>query len=168
MCISDDAYVQARYQRENGAVLQAKQALADARTTTGGSYKAITDAQGSLAIPTADEYDGYCQSNPSAGVCEAQGWRSACLQLYVGINASVGTNVVQGQVETMNIDKIDEPLSDAPWLLAQLEEISKLALEEERLSAIEGLLGWEDPGVGGWCEWPPPILSTASHPGETH
>ena len=51
------------------------------------------------------------------------------------------------------IRETGEPLSDAPWLLAQLEEISKLALEEERLNAIEELLGWEDPGVGGWCEW---------------
>ena len=68
------------------------------------------------------------------------------------MNASVGPEVIQGQVTTMNIDSIDTPLSDVPFLTSQMDLIAKMPTEGERLDAIETLLNWQDPGLGGFYD----------------
>eukprot|EP01043_Picozoa_sp_COSAG02_P086523 COSAG02_NODE_23954_length_702_cov_2.197347_2_plen_51_part_01 len=50
----------------------------------------------------------------------------------------------------MNIDKLDQPLSDAGFLLAQFKDIEQIHSEEARLSAISALLDWEQAGPGGY------------------
>ena len=52
----------------------------------------------------------------------------------------------------MNIDKLDQPLSDAGFLLAQFKDIEQIHSEEARLSAISALLDWEQAGPGGYYD----------------
>ena len=47
---------------------------------------------------------------------------------------------------------MDTPLSDAAFLLARLREISQLASEAARLSAITALVNHTDPGPGGFYD----------------
>lgn len=43
-------------------------------------------------------------------------------------------------------------VSDAPYLLAQLDRIGRLATESQRLAAIGELVAWTDPGRGGFYD----------------
>jgi len=51
-----------------------------------------------------------------------------------------------------NLDTIDAPLSDGPWLRRQFQEIRALPGEAERLAAIDALLDWTHPGPGGFYD----------------
>ena len=50
------------------------------------------------------------------------------------------------------IDTIDHPVTDAPWLLSQLESICTLAGQEEKVVAIRALLNRTNPGAGGFYD----------------
>ena len=49
-----------------------------------------------------------------------------------------------------NLDLIDTPLNNLPWLEHKFAEIATLSEEEERLNEIERILNWENPGPGGF------------------
>ena len=51
-----------------------------------------------------------------------------------------------------NLDLIDTPLNNRPWLLARFAEIAKLNEEKERLAAIGEILDWTNPGPGGFYD----------------
>ena len=136
-----DAYVQARYRRESLVVDQAKECLATA--SAGNTAAAIAAARHQLLL-----------SRPAD--TEAQGWKAMCMTLLDAMNTTVGTEVIQGQVTSMNINSIDQPLSDAAFLLDQLELISKRwpdhGDDAGRAAAIRALLDWEEPGPGGFYD----------------
>jgi hypothetical protein len=51
-----------------------------------------------------------------------------------------------------NLDLIDEPLNNAPWLREQVSAIRQQPTEQDRLRAIEAVLNWENPGPGGFYD----------------
>jgi len=51
-----------------------------------------------------------------------------------------------------NLDTIDVPLNNAPWLKLQFAEIRNRNAEPERLARIEEILNWTNPGPGGYYD----------------
>ena len=135
-----DAYVQARFQSQTQCVQQAKEILA--QMSQSGSRAAIDRARKALLSVGGAQGDS---DEPAA-------LKQTCLSLFDAMNKSVGVEVIQGQVTSMNIDKIDETTSDVGFMLAELERFEQMGTEAERVHAIHVLLTWEDPGVGGFYD----------------
>src|SRR5208283_1049243 len=53
-----------------------------------------------------------------------------------------------------NLDTLDAPLTNAPWLIHRLREIAALAMPAEQIRTIEDFLGRTDPGPGGFYDNP--------------
>jgi len=51
-----------------------------------------------------------------------------------------------------NLDLIDAPLNNAPWLRERFAVIRQLPSERERLRGIDDVLNWENPGPGGFYD----------------
>lgn len=51
-----------------------------------------------------------------------------------------------------NLDLMDFPLNNAPWLLKQFSEIALLQNESDRLRRIDEILNRENPGAGGFYD----------------
>ncbi len=51
-----------------------------------------------------------------------------------------------------NLDLIDTPLSDAPWLREQFAAIRALPTEADRLGRIDEIVNWTNPGPGGFYD----------------
>ena len=51
-----------------------------------------------------------------------------------------------------NLDLIDTPLNDAPWLRVQFDAIRKETSEAERIRRIDSILNWTNPGPGGFYD----------------
>ena len=50
------------------------------------------------------------------------------------------------------LDSLETPLNNAAWLRARFAEISALDNEQARLAAIDRIVGWTDPGPGGYYD----------------
>lgn len=50
------------------------------------------------------------------------------------------------------LDSLETPLNNRGWLLARFEEISALPSEDDRMSAIDRVVRWTDPGPGGYYD----------------
>ncbi|HEY9075763.1 MAG TPA: alpha-glucuronidase family glycosyl hydrolase [Anaerolineaceae bacterium] len=135
-----DAYVRARLIYETNLEEQALDLLRGASRT--GSRFAIEQA-----LQVLDQ----AQRQPVA-----QGLRTRIFQLaealFQSIHMQLSVHLYQGQEEVRgaNLDGVDYPLTDAPWLRERMEEISALPDEASRLQALEGILHWRDPGPGGY------------------
>jgi hypothetical protein len=55
-------------------------------------------------------------------------------------------------VRGANLDTLDYPVSDAPWLLSQITEISREPETAKQVAAIRALLSRTDPGPGGFYD----------------
>ena len=136
-----DAYVRTRLIYETTLEEQAWDALRQA------------GAQGSLrAMALAEEILGRAANQPVANA-----WRTRIFQLAEALFQSpahmqLSVHLYQGQEEVRgaNLDGIDYPLNDAPWLLDQLAKIRLLPDEATRQQAITALLEWCNPGPGGF------------------
>jgi hypothetical protein len=51
-----------------------------------------------------------------------------------------------------NLDTIDAPLNNRPWLKAQFAEIRRLASERQRLAQLDEIVNWTNPGPGGFYD----------------
>jgi hypothetical protein len=51
-----------------------------------------------------------------------------------------------------NLDLIDQPITDAPWLVQHFAQIRTIPTEPARLAAIDQILHWTDPGPGGFYD----------------
>ncbi len=51
-----------------------------------------------------------------------------------------------------NFDLIDIPLNNRPWLEERFQKIRAMDSEFERFDAIQGIIGWSDPGPGGFYD----------------
>jgi hypothetical protein len=51
-----------------------------------------------------------------------------------------------------NLDLIDRPITNAPWLLARFAQVRTMSDEKERAAAIEQILNWTNPGPGGFYD----------------
>ena len=132
-----DAYVSARYTFEV-EVCEAAALAALAASPHTGSKLAIEKATAALT-----------QNNTNATTA---GLRAEVIKLVSALNSSIGLSEVSNQDSTLGVGTMDTPLSDAAFLLARLQEISQIASEAARLSAITALVNHTDPGPGGFFD----------------
>jgi hypothetical protein len=108
-----------------------------------GSIAAISKANAALAKP-----DMLPASNTRARVFELAEalFQSIHMQLSVPRYQAIGVR------RGANLDLIDFPLNNAPWLHKRFLEILKLTNEEERLKQIASIINWSNPGAGGFYD----------------
>ena len=108
-----------------------------------GSLAALDAAENALAAPEV----------PPAAL-----WRARVFELAEALFQSIHMqlSVPRYKAEAVrrggNLDLIDFPLNDAPWLRAQFTAARTLVGEPERLARIDAILHWSDPGPGGFYD----------------
>lgn len=70
----------------------------------------------------------------------------------IGMQLSVPKYKAIAQWRGANLDSIDVPLNDSEWLRKRFAAIRKLKSEKEQLAAIQKIVGWSDPGPGGFYD----------------
>jgi hypothetical protein len=165
-----DAHVRSRLLYESGleeqAMDQLRQAADKGHPTAKGSLVALAEAEQIL--------DRAVNQPISCGPQRSDGWRTRIFQLAEALFQSVHMQLsvplyrAQREVRGANLDGIDYPLNDRPWLKARFAEIRELQEENERLAAIGALLNWGNPGPGGFYDdlsVPSPQPRTVPGPG---
>lgn len=136
-----DAYIQARYTHEvEGNEAGAWRALATA--TAVGSKEAILAAKAALS-----------QNMTKHAMDAAATLRAEVLELTAILNQTVGAEVLGNQDPGLNVERIDVPVSEAPFLLAALSDVESRQTEQLRLDAIAQLLNHTNPGPGGFYDY---------------
>jgi hypothetical protein len=137
-----DAYVQLRARAERDAEKRAMAALREARTL--GAQKALSDAEQALSevkiSAEAQEYKAAVQR-----LAEAL-FQSIHMQLSVKQYYAIGAE------RGANLDQMDVPVNDSIWLKKRLAYARSAASEQERISRIEQITQWEEPGLGGFYD----------------
>jgi hypothetical protein len=135
-----DAYVRRRLLYESGLEEEAMDQLQQAKQL--GTRHALDQAETIL---------DRAISQPIA-----RDWRTRIFQLaealFQSIHMQLSVPLYGGQHETRgaNLDGVDFPLNDRPWLKEQFDHIRTLPTEEARLAAIHQIIHWNDPGAGGY------------------
>ena len=108
-----------------------------------GSAAAIASAEAALEKPAV---------LPSAD------WRSRVFELAEALFQSIHMQLSVPRYKAIavgrgaNLDLIDFPMNNAPWLHSRFTEIRAAATEAERLRMINQLLNWSNPGAGGFYD----------------
>ena len=136
-----DATIRARLLAETS---QERAALEDLRRASViGAEKAMANAAQRLAPPEA----------PVAAHLRARTFELAeALFQSIHMQLSVPRYAARGIGRGANLDLIDEPLNNAPWLREQFAAIRQQPTEQDRLSAVAVVLNWENPGAGGFYD----------------
>jgi hypothetical protein len=135
-----DAYTRSRLLYETGLEERALDCLLQAQQV--GALQALAHAEALL---------DQAVSQPVAS-----GWRTRIFQLAealfqsIHMQLSVPLYAAQSETRGANLDGVDFPLNDRPWLKDQFARIRTLADEPARLAAIQTILTWTDPGPGGY------------------
>jgi hypothetical protein len=85
----------------------------------------------------------------------ASDWRARVFELAEALFQSIRMQLSVERYQAIdigrgaNLDTIDLPLNNTPWLRHRFAEIRSLPEEADRLRAIDGILHWTDPGAGG-------------------
>ena len=88
----------------------------------------------------------------------AQDWRSRILELGEALFQSIRMqlSVERYQAEAVsrgaNLDTLDAPITNLPWLRWKIRQIRGLASEQEQLKAVQEILDWANPGPGGFYD----------------
>jgi hypothetical protein len=134
-----DAYIRGRLIYETGLEEQAMEALGSA--SKAGSTSAMTAAQQILDRALSERI--------------APQLRGRIFELAEALFQSIGMQLSVQKYHAIAIDRgasldtLDYPLNNRPWLTERFAFIRKLALEADRLKAIDDILHWTDPGPGG-------------------
>ncbi len=137
-----DAYTRSRLIHETGIEQRAMDALR--RAAAIGSLAAIAEAETIL--------DGGGAVRPAAG------WRSRVFELAEALFQSVRMQLSVERYKAIavgrgaNLDTIDSPLNNRPWLKDRFGEIRRKTAESERLATIVEVLNWTNPGPGGFYD----------------
>lgn len=137
-----DACLRSRLIRETALEEEAMGALRAAPNI--GSLPALTQAERILA---------RAQAPGPAGPFRARVFELAeALFQSVRMQLSVPRYHAIAVERGANLDSIDVPLNNRPWLEERFAEIRKLDSEPERLRAVEEIVRWTDPGPGGFYD----------------
>jgi hypothetical protein len=137
-----DAYIRHRLFNETELEESAMDALRSAKTT--GAMVAMELARVSLDFPLVDR--------------RAETWRSRVFELAEALFQSIRMQLSVEKYKAISVDRgatldtIDVPLNSRKWLEARFEEIGKLEFETDRLSAIDEMVNWTNPGPGGFYD----------------
>ncbi|MBX3436946.1 MAG: hypothetical protein KF861_05615 [Planctomycetaceae bacterium] len=137
-----DAYIRSRLIFETALEEAAMQALRGARES--GSLAAIDKADGLLQQAV--------HSPPSAD------WRAHVVELADALYGSIRMQLSVARHKAIatergaNLDMIDAPLNNRPWLQKRFAAIRALDDENARLAEIDKIVRWTDPGPGGFYD----------------
>lgn len=81
-----------------------------------------------------------------------QDYKEKINDLYQTLFQSPGPQWMTENQKCEFVDRIDVPLNNSEWLLAQFNSINKLATEPERLQQINNVLNRTNPGPGGFYD----------------
>lgn len=137
-----DAYLRARLTDETARERRAFELLATARG--GNVLPALSAAEAALIVDPGARAGAALRARVFE-LAEAL-FQSVRMQLsvarYGAIDAGRGAN----------LDLIDRPITNAPWLLQRISEIRVLENDAARRSASEEILNWTNPGAGGFYD----------------
>ncbi|MGP8251244.1 MAG: hypothetical protein ACLQHF_04370 [Terracidiphilus sp.] len=157
-----DAYIRSRLINESSAQDRALGRLEEIRRMgarpiqldVGDEEKRATNGTNLLVLlELAEEYLNGPLKNPTS-----QDWRARILALGEGLYQSIRMQLaVEGyQAEAVtraaNLDTLDTPLTDAPWLRERFAEIRKLPSAVDQIAAVESILDRTNPGPGGFYD----------------
>jgi hypothetical protein len=137
-----DACVRSRLIHETAAEEEATAELRNARQA--GSLAAMNKAEAAL--------------NRAAAEPPARDWRARVFELAEALFQSIRMQLSVERYQAIdvgrgaNLDTIDVPLNNGPWLRQRFAELRKLPEESERLRGIGEILNWENPGPGGFYD----------------
>jgi len=157
-----DAFVRQRLVTETHAEEQALAVLGEVRRV--GVRPDPLDVGGQRTKPTSDvdlpvllHQAEECLNRPLTHF-SAQDLRTRILELGEALFQSIHMQlaVERYQAEAVsraaNLDTLDAPLNDAPWLRQQFAQIRKLSAYDEQYKAILEILDRADPGPGGFYD----------------
>ena len=135
-----DAYTQARLRYETGLEEQALDRLRQAEKL--GTLLALQEAENTLdrAVLQPINIQWHTRINQLAEAL----FQSIHMQLSVPLYAA------QSETRGANLDGLDYPLNDRPWLKEQFTRIRAIPDEGGRLTQIHKILDWRFPGAGGY------------------
>jgi len=137
-----DAYTRSRLLYESGLEEQALDQLRQAPEK--GSLAVLAEAERVLDLAVNQRI--------------ANKWRTRIFQLaealFQSIHMQLSVRLYQAQAERRgaNLDGIDRPLNDGPWLKERFSELRELADENDRLKGIRAIVQWTNPGPGGFYD----------------
>lgn len=137
-----DAYVHTRLIYESALEERAMSALREARRL--GSLLAMAEAERILDL---------ARTAPIAA-----DWRTRIFQLaealFQSIHMQLSVKLYRAQHETRgaNLDGIDFPLNNGPWLKERFVALRALPHEEDRLAGIQEIVDWTNPGPNGFYD----------------
>jgi hypothetical protein len=137
-----DAYIQRRLLYETELEAEARRLLQLAKTS--GSLAAMDAAERVLLRAVNERI--------------APELRSRIFELAEALFQSIGTQLSveryggSGWERGVTLDRVDEPLNNRKWLLANFAKIRGMEREADRLKTIHYLLHWDDPGPGGFYD----------------
>ncbi len=137
-----DAYVRSRLLYETRLEDEALARLRQARRF--GALKAVEQAEAILEKAVTQPV--------------ATDWRARVFELAEALFQSIRMQLSVERYQAIdvgrgaNLDTIDRPLNDRPWLLARFADIRKAGSEAERLKLIDEIIHWTDPGPGGFYD----------------
>ena len=107
-----------------------------------------------LSLPSLAAAESELTADPSAGAAlRARVFELAeALFQSVRMQLSVPRYFAIDPGRGANLDLIDRPITDAPWLLSRFTAMRALDNEAARRVAIDEILNWTDPGPGGFYD----------------
>jgi hypothetical protein len=88
----------------------------------------------------------------------SQAWRARVHELAEALYQSIRAQLSVPRYKAIavgrgaNLDTIDVPLNNRPWLIYKFGEIRKTASETDQIQAIDEILNWTSPGPGGFYD----------------
>ncbi len=137
-----DAYLHQRLLEETAQEERAMEKLRDASKT--GALLAMSQAEAIL--------------DQAVTARSAANWRARVFELAEALFQSIRMQLSVQRYKAIavgrgaNLDTIDMPLNDRPWLKTKFAEIRKIPEEPDRLRAIDEIVNWTNPGPGGFYD----------------
>jgi len=137
-----DAYDRSRLIYETGLENQAMAKLGEARRL--GPLTAMAQSEAILNTAVTDPV--------------SQAWRARVHELAEALYQSIRAQLSVVRYKAIavgrgaNLDAIDVPLNNRPWLVYKFGEIRKLATEADQVKAIDEIVDWTNPGPGGFYD----------------
>ncbi len=137
-----DAYVRRRLINETALEAQAMDVLRRAEAI--GSQLAMEQATDILDRAVLEPVGQDLRGRVS-DLAEAL-YQSIHMQLSVPRYKAIGVG------RGANLDLIDRPLNNRPWLASRFTTIKALPAEQERVDALRAIVDWTNPGPGGFYD----------------
>jgi hypothetical protein len=88
----------------------------------------------------------------------SQDWRSRILELGEALYQSIRMQLSVERYEAeavsrgANLDTLDAPITNLPWLRRKIRQTRGLSSEQEQMKAVQEVLNWTNPGPGGFYD----------------